>query len=127
MASHNASLQWWLRRKSVYSFVYSFNLSPTEVYWFIQSSVDVRDELKLAVSGVGGTIANAPNNLDTHLKQYTNLIRRPTYDAHRGGRMPMSERAQLAHLKRTIARRNAASNNRNRLVQFHGLIARGKP
>lgn len=41
--------------------------------------------------------------------------------------MPMSERAQLAHLKRTIARRNAASNNRNRLVQFHGLIARGKP
>lgn len=79
------------------------------------------------VVGAGGTIANAPNNLDTQLKQYTHLIRRSTYDAHRGGRMPMSERAQLAHLKRTIARRNAASTNRNRLVQFHGLIARGKP
>ena len=66
-------------------------------------------------------------HLNSQLKQYAHLIKKPTYDARRGGRMPMSERAQLAHLKKTLARRNSTGINRNRLVQFHGVIANNNP
>lgn len=69
-----------------------------------------------------------PNNLEIQVDQYRHLIKKPVYNVHRGGgRKPMSEHAQLAHLKKTIVRRNAAANNRNRLVQFQGYITRGNP